>query len=97
MARRSLLRDAGDVAQILIEIRTWISEIRRVRVRRKYEFIRKSDGRVVAKGDTDWVYVDAVTGRPISIPEELQFLFPVLADQTDSTARAKGVVYDEEI
>ena len=80
-----------------IEIRTWISEIRRVRVRRKYEFIRKSDGRVVAKGETDWVYVDAVTGRPISIPEELQFLFPVLADQTDSTARAKGVVYDEEI
>lgn len=69
-----------------IEIRTWISEIRRVRVRRKYEFIRKSDGKVVVKGETDWVYVDAKTGRPIAIPEEVQALFPVVADQSDSAA-----------
>ncbi|HSL42107.1 MAG TPA: thioesterase family protein [Anaerolineales bacterium] len=71
-----------------LEVRTWISEIRRVRVHRKYEFIRKSDGKVIVRGETDWVYVEAKTGRPISIPEELQILFPVLADQTDSAASA---------
>jgi acyl-CoA thioester hydrolase len=65
-----------------IEVRTWISEARRVRARRKYEFIRKSDGKVVARGETDWVYVDAKTGRPLAIPAEVQVLFPVRADQT---------------
>lgn len=67
-----------------IEVRTWLSEIRRVRGRRRYEFIRKSDGKVIVKGETDWVYVDAKTGRPIAIPEDVQILFPVRADQTDS-------------
>jgi acyl-CoA thioester hydrolase len=69
-----------------IEVRTWISEIRRVRVRRKYEFIRKLDGKVIVKGETDWVYVEAKTGRPIAIPEEAQVLFPVLADPDDDAS-----------
>ena len=69
-----------------IEVRTWLSEIRRVRVHRQYEFIRKSDRKVIVKGETDWVYVDAKTGRPISIPEEVHALFPALAEQIDSAS-----------
>jgi acyl-CoA thioester hydrolase len=69
-----------------IEVRTWLSEYRRVRVRRKYEFIRKSDGKVIVKGETDYVYVDARTGRPITIPEDMQALFPAVADPADSAA-----------
>ena len=67
-----------------LEVRAWLSEIKRVRLHRRYEFIRKSDGKVIAKGETDWVYVDARTGRPIAIPAELQVLFPIVADQADS-------------
>jgi acyl-CoA thioester hydrolase len=63
-----------------IEVRTWLSEIKRVRARRRYEFLRKSDGKVIVKGETDWVYVDAKTGRPIAIPTEVGELFPVLPD-----------------
>ena len=63
-----------------IEVRTWLSEIKRVRAHRKYEFIRKSDGKVVVKGETDWVYVDAKTGKPIAIPAEVGKLFPVLPE-----------------
>ena len=69
-----------------IEVRTWISEIRRVRVRRQYEFHRKPDGKVIAKGETDWVYVDAKTGRPISIPQEVQLLFPLVTRDTGPAA-----------
>ena len=69
-----------------LEVRAWLSEIKRVRLHRRYEFIRKLDGKVIAKGETDWVYVDAKTGRPLVIPTEIQVLFPVLADQTDSAA-----------
>jgi acyl-CoA thioester hydrolase len=54
-----------------IEIKTWVENIRRVRSLRKYEFLRKSDGKVLVQGETDWVYVDAKTGRPLPIPEQV--------------------------
>jgi acyl-CoA thioester hydrolase len=55
-----------------IEVRTWLSEIKRVRAHRKYEFIRKSDGKLIVRGETEWVHVDATTGRPITIPAEVE-------------------------
>src|ERR1041384_5825290 len=58
-----------------IEIRTWVEEVRRVRSLRKYEFVRKSDGRMLVQGETDWVFVDAVTGTPRAIPEEVARVF----------------------
>jgi acyl-CoA thioester hydrolase len=58
-----------------IEIKTWVENIRRVRSLRRYEFIRKSDGRVLVQGETDWVFVDAKTGRPLPIPEEVSSVF----------------------
>src|SRR5512145_1783484 len=58
-----------------IEIRTWVENIRRVRSLRKYEFVRKSDGKVLVRGETDWVFVDAKTGAPLPIPDEVSAVF----------------------
>ena len=58
-----------------IEVCTWIESIRRVRSLRKYEFVRKSDGKVLVKGETDWVFVDVKSGRPIAIPDEVSKVF----------------------
>ncbi len=58
-----------------IEIRTWVENIRRVRSLRKYEFVRKSDGKVVVKGESDWVFVDVRTGRPLAIPTDVENIF----------------------
>ena len=58
-----------------IEIRTWIESVRRVRSLRKYEFVRKSDSKVLVKGETDWVFVDAQTGSPRAIPNEVIEIF----------------------
>lgn len=58
-----------------IEIRTWVENIRRVRSLRKYEFVRKSDNKVLVKGETDWVFVDVKTGRPQAVPEEVIRVF----------------------
>jgi len=58
-----------------IEVRTWVENIRKVRSLRKYEFIRKSDGRLVVRGETDWIFVEAVSGRPIPIPESVAKIF----------------------
>jgi acyl-CoA thioester hydrolase len=58
-----------------VEIKTWVENIRRVRSLRKYEFIRKSDGKTLVKGETDWVFVDAKTGAPRAIPKEVTQVF----------------------
>ncbi len=60
-----------------IEIRTWVENVRRVRSLRKYEFVRKSDGKTLVRGETDWVFVDAKTGRPVAIPEEIFKVFSI--------------------
>lgn len=58
-----------------IEIKTWVENIRRVRSLRKYEFVRKSDEKVLVKGETDWVFVDTKTGMPKAVPEEVIKVF----------------------
>jgi acyl-CoA thioester hydrolase len=58
-----------------IEIRTWVENIRRVRSLRMYEFVRKSDGRVLVQGETDWVFVNIKTGAPQAIPVEVSRVF----------------------
>jgi len=58
-----------------IEIRTWVENIRRVRSLRKYEFVRIADGKVLVKGESDWVFVDVKTGRPQAIPAEVSSVF----------------------
>ena len=58
-----------------IEIRTWIENVRRVRSLRRYEFVRITDGRLIVRGETDWVFVDAATGSPRAIPEEVMKVF----------------------
>ncbi len=58
-----------------VESRTWVENIQRVRSLRKYEFVRKSDGKVLVTGETDWVFVDVKSGRPVAIPQEVAGVF----------------------
>ena len=58
-----------------IEVQTWVVNIRRVRSLRKYRFVRISDGMLLVRGETDWVFVDLDTGRPRRIPEEIVNIF----------------------
>jgi acyl-CoA thioester hydrolase len=58
-----------------LEVRTWVENVRGVRSLRKYEFVRKKDGKVLAKAETDWVFVDSKSGKPSAIPNEVRALF----------------------
>ena len=58
-----------------IEARTWVEDLRKVRSLRMYEFVRKSDGKVLVKGETDWVFMDVKTGRVKAIPAEVEEIF----------------------
>jgi acyl-CoA thioester hydrolase len=52
-----------------------VENVRRVRSLRKYEFIRKSDGKILVKGETDWVFMDVKTGAPRAVPGEVMDVF----------------------
>lgn len=56
-----------------VEIKTWVSDFRRVRSIRRYEF-RRGDV-LVARASTDWVYLDATTMRPSAVPPEMVAAF----------------------
>ena len=64
-----------------IEIRTWVENIQRVRSLRKYEFVRRADGKTLVKGETDWVFVDVKSGRPLAIPQEVVGVFGELSNK----------------
>ncbi len=50
---------------------TWVENLRRVRSLRCYQFRREGDNVLLAKGETDWVFVDVATGRPLAIAEDI--------------------------
>jgi acyl-CoA thioester hydrolase len=58
-----------------ITVMTWVANWRKVKSMRRYRFKRAET--VLAEGETDWVFVDAASGRPKSIPEQLVSLFGV--------------------
>ncbi len=63
-----------------VEVSTWIANVRRVRSLRRYEFRRARDQAVLVRGETDWVFVDARNGHPLSIPETVARLFSVVEE-----------------
>jgi len=67
----------GDSLTVL----TWVANFRKVRSLRRYKFVRGPDQAVLAQGETDWVFVDSVTGRPRRIPDEIRNSFAVAPDE----------------
>jgi acyl-CoA thioester hydrolase len=78
---------AGETINVL----TWVADFRKVRSLRRYRFVRAADQKVLAEGETDWVLVDASTGRPRVVPEELANLFELIPDEPSGGGRkARG-------
>src|SRR2546422_698827 len=61
-----------------ITVLTWVADWRKVRSLRRYRFLRNET--VLAEGETEWVFVDAATGRPKPIPEPIVSAFGIVPD-----------------
>jgi acyl-CoA thioester hydrolase len=61
--------------EIIVETR--VTEMRRATSTRQYRIIRRADGKLLARAQTDWAFVNYSTGRPTRIPTELATVFPV--------------------
>jgi len=60
--------------------KTWISDFHGITSRREYAFFRIQDkspteSALVAKGYSDWVFLDTKNARPVNIPQEFQRKF----------------------
>jgi acyl-CoA thioester hydrolase len=79
---------AGEEVSVL----TWVANFRRVLTLRKYRFVRVHDNAIIAEGETDWVFVDIVSGKPRSIPKEVSSVFVVVPDdkETEYITRING-------
>ena len=58
-----------------IRAKTWVESFARIRSKRRYQFERLGDGKVVARGETDWVLVDVKSGRPKPVPDTIRACF----------------------
>lgn len=59
---------------------TWVVDFRKVRSLRKYRFIRVDDAKLLARGATEWVYINSKNGRPTTIPDQVKNCFPLQPD-----------------
>ena len=66
---------AGDV----LEITTWLQEMRGVRTLRRYEIRRQGESDLIVTGEALWVWVDENTMRPKAIPEMIVEAFGQLS------------------
>lgn len=66
-----------------ISVWTWVTNFRRVQSLRKYKIFRLEDQALLAEGETDWVFVDAQSGKMRSIPKEVQATFTLLPEEQE--------------
>jgi acyl-CoA thioester hydrolase len=62
--------------QLIVE--TQVTDMKKVTSTRVYRILRRSDGAVLAKGETNWAFINYATGKPTRIPAEIAEAFPVL-------------------
>ncbi len=61
-----------------ITVLTWVSTMGRSQSLRKYKFLREADGKVLARAETNWVYLNSATGRPRAIHDEVGKAFEIV-------------------
>jgi acyl-CoA thioester hydrolase len=61
-----------------ITVLTWVVDWRKVRSRRRCRFLREQT--VLAESESEWVFVDAASGRPKPIPNQIVSAFGLAAE-----------------
>ena len=61
-----------------IGVQTWVESLRKVRSLRRYRFLNLATQEVLAEGSTHWIFVNASTGKPMTVPADIQALFTLV-------------------
>ena len=76
-----------------IAVLTWVSNVRRVRSLRKYQFLPLADRQILAKAETNFIFIDLQKNRPRTIPENISSLFKFLCENEESEALDRFINY----
>jgi acyl-CoA thioester hydrolase len=76
-----------------LALHTWVSAAGSRSAVRHYATVREPDRTLLARAETNWVYVTLATGRPAVVPDDLLNAFPIVAKE-DALARL-GLVKGE--
>ena len=66
-------------------ILTWIENTSRSTSFRRYRLFNGETGRLLARGETTWVFVNAETGKPKSIPESVRACYSPTGEGVEPT------------
>lgn len=61
-----------------VVITTWVADMRPATSLRRYE-VRRRDGELLARAETDWAFINYQKQRPVRIPPEVADSFEVIA------------------
>lgn len=81
---------AGDALALL----TWISGFAGHSSPRRYLFWRISDQQILARAETLWVFIDARSGRPNTIPGEFLSAFELVDNEDEVLELARRISLD---
>ena len=73
----------GDV----ITAATWIAFYASRRSLRRYAFWNAKEKALLAEAETQWVFIDMTSGKPVSVPDELQDSFPIVDEDAPGVFR----------
>lgn len=90
VARETMLEFLRPVhADDHVIIRTFVEDFRRVRSWRRYEFRLAGTDEPVARGATEWIYVDTARGMPVAVPDAMVLDFHPEGMPESAPAREK--------
>ena len=58
-------------------VRTWIESLGESSVNVRFEIEKRNSGVVAAEGESTYVLIDAKTGKPVAIPEDIKEKFSI--------------------
>ena len=68
----------------------WLARLRRNALRRtslrQTVFLRRADRQMLARAQTQWIFVDLASGRPRAIPEAVRTAFATIASEDAALA-----------
>lgn len=71
---------------------TWIETTSRSTSFRRYRIFSRETGRLLARGDTTWVFVNAQTGKPRSIPDSVRSCYSPTGEGIEPTPDGENVL-----
>jgi len=75
---------------------TWVTGITERSSPRSTLFLRAKDHQILARAETQWIFVSLSNGRPVTIPDELRQAFDIVASEDEALTKLGALMRDED-